>query len=205
MIQPLRFVEITDANDDLFSDWLDLYETSFPPEEKVLVSEFIELLKEKAKGTRPNSHIQAALQNDRFVALLRYDLGKEPGIAYLWYLAVHPDARNTGVGAACFDEVVRCAQEAGMRGVAFEVETCEHCADPERRELAERRVEFYKRQGSHLLGGIEYAHSVGPHQPEIPMHIMVRPIEPITAVEAFEMARSLFGDAVAQVGELELS
>ena len=203
MTEPLRFVEITDANDDLFSDWLDLYETSFPPEEKVLVSEFIDLLEEKAKGARPNSHIQAALQNDRFVALLRYDLGKEPGIAYLWYIAVHPDARSGGIGSACFNEVVGRAQEAQLRAVVFEVEIPEHLDDVERRECARRRIEFYRRQGALVLGGIRYIQRL-PNQPEIPLHIMVRPMEAVTARQAFEMAQLLFDD-VTQIAELELS
>jgi ribosomal protein S18 acetylase RimI-like enzyme len=203
MIQPLRFVEITDANDDLLLDWLDLYETSFPPEEKVLVSEFIDLLEEKANGTRPDSHIQAALQNDRFVALLRYDLGKEPGIAYLWYIAVHPDARSGGIGSACFNEVVRRARDAQLRAVVFEVEISGHFDDSERRECARRRIEFYRRQGALLLTGIQYIQQL-PHQPAIPLHIMVRPIEPVTPQDAFEMAQLLFDD-VTQIAELELS
>lgn len=199
----LRFVDITDANDELFTPWLDLYETSFPPEERILISEFLTLIKGKSKDEWPYSYIQAALdEQDSFVALLRYDLGKEPGIAYFWYLAVHPDARGGGIGAECFGEVVRRATEAGLRAVVFEVEVPGHFENPTRQELARRRIGFYKRQGAKLLTGIHYMQQL-PHQPAIPLHVMVRPIEPVTPQEVFDMAQRLF-DGVTQVGELGL-
>ncbi len=198
----LHFAEITDANDELLQKWLDLYETAFPPEERVLVSSFLWLLNEKRAGNRPHSHIQAVLdETSSFVALLRFDLGKEPGIAYLWYLAVDPEARGGGVGSECFREVVRRAEEAKLRAVVFEVEVPEHFGDPARRENARRRIEFYRRQGAKVLTGIHYIQRIS-NQPEIPMHILVRPIEAITAGEAFEMARLLFDD-VTQIGELD--
>lgn len=199
----LKFIDITDPNDDLFSDWLDLYETSFPPEEKILVSSFLWILKEKAKGTRADSHIQAVLdEQNTVVAALRYDLGKELGIAYGWYIAVHPDARNRGIGAECFNEVIRRASEVGLRAFVFEVEVPEHFDDPEREELARRRIDFYRRQGALLLGGVRYIQQIR-NQPAIPLHIMVVPIEPIAPQEALEMAQKLF-DNVTQVGELTL-
>jgi len=199
----LTFVDIGDPTDKLFDAWLDLYQASFPPEERIPASDFVRLLREKAAGTRPNSHIQAVLdQSGEFVALLRYDLGKEPGIAYLWYLAVDPAARGGGIGSECFSEVVRRAEEGRLRAVVFEVEIPEHFDNPERREFARRRIEFYRRQGALVLRGIRYIQQL-PGQPPIPLHIMVRPIESVSAQEAFEMARKLF-DNVTQVGELEL-
>lgn len=60
----LRFVDITDIRDGLLLPWLNLYETSFPPEEKMLVSEFLLLLKEKAEGEREHSHMTAALDSE---------------------------------------------------------------------------------------------------------------------------------------------
>jgi ribosomal protein S18 acetylase RimI-like enzyme len=199
----LRFVDITDANDDLLMPWLDLYETSFPPEEKVLVSSFLQLLKDKAKGEYPDSHMQAVLDDEgRFVALLRFDLINDPGATYLWYIAVHPDARSGGIGSACFQEVVRRATEAGLRAVVFEVEIPDHSADPERQDCARRRIEFYRRMDCLLLTGIHYMQRVT-NQPAIPMYTMIRPIEPVTPQEAFEMVTALL-DGVTQVGELGL-
>ena len=198
----LKFVDITDCNDDLLIPWLDLYETSFPPEERVLVSSFLQLLKERAKGDYPDSYMQAVLDDDvRMVAAIRFDVVREFGATYFWYMAVDPSVRNRGIGSACFDEVVRRATEAGTRAMVLEVEMPDHSPD---QEMSARRIGFYRRHGAAMLTGIEYMQSVGPHQPAIPMHIMILPIEPVTPQEAFDMVHSLFGNAIKQVGELRL-
>ena len=204
MKEPLRFVEITDINDDLLLPWLDLYEISFPPEEKVFVSYFLALLKDKAKGLRADSYMTAAVDGDgALVGLMRFDANIEQ-TAYLWYLAVHPDMQGQGVGSFCHDEVLQRSREAGARAAVMEVEIPEEISDPQHRKRAEMRIEFYKRHGALLLRGIRYIHSVGPHQPEIPLHIMICPFESITPQEAFGMAKWLFGESLTQVGELRL-
>lgn len=203
MKEPLRFSEITDLNDDLLLPWLDLYEISFPPEEKVFVSYFLALLKDKAKGLHADSHMMAAIDADeRLVGLMRFDANLEMRIAYLWYLAVSPDAQGCGIGSACHEEVLKRSREAGARAAVMEVEIPEEIVDLQHRKRAEMRIEFYKRHGALLLHGIRYIHSVGPHQPEIPLYIMVCPFESVTPLEAFDMAKWLFGDSVTQIGDL---
>lgn len=204
MSEPLEFVEIDGVDHDLLPDWLDLYEVSFPPEEKVLVSSFLRLLRAKSAGRKQESCMLAALDGTgEMVGIMRFDADSDTHIAYFWYLAIRPETRSRGLGSACFSEVLKRATEAGMRALVFEVEIPEEQPNPEHRELAQRRIGFYRRQGAMLLGGIHYVHSVGPHQPEVLMHIMVRPIEPVSPREAFDMAKTLF-DGVTQVGELTL-
>jgi hypothetical protein len=70
--------------------------------------------------------------------------------------------------------------------------------------LAERRIGFYRRLGARVLTGIEYLQRVGPHQPPVPMHIMVQCAGICAADEVYGWAKGLFGDAVRQVGELGL-
>lgn len=205
MSNRLQFVEIDRVDHHLLPDWLDIFEPSFPPEEKVLISCFLRLLKQKSEGERQDSHMLAAL-NERaeMVGIMRFDNDADTRIAYFWYLAVSAEIRSRGLGSACFNEVLRRATDAGMRALVFEVEIPEEQSDAAHREYAQRRICFYKRQGAQLLQGIRYLQQVNPHQPEILMHIMVRPIEPITPQEAFDMARILFEDKVMQVGELGL-
>ncbi len=199
----LRFVDITSASDDLFIPWIELYETAFPPEERILVSRFLDLLKAKGRGEYPDSHMQAALDEDgEFAALLRFDLIREREAAYLWYLAVHPEARNGGVGSQCFAYVLDRAVEAGMKALVWEVEAPEHIEDPARREPAERRIGFYRRQGALMLTGIHYVQKL-PHQPPVPLRVMVRPIQPVTPQDVFQLANNLL-EGVNQVGELGL-
>lgn len=199
----LTFVDIREACDELFIPWIELYETSFPPEERILVAQFLTLLKAKERGEYPESHMQAALDGDgKFCALLRYDLVKEREAAYFWYLAVHPEARSGGIGAECFAHVVARATQAGLRALVWEVEVPEHFEDPERRALAQRRIAFYRRQGALMLTGIDYQQQL-PNQPAIPLHVMVRPIQPVTPQEVFDLANKLL-DGVEQAGELGL-
>lgn len=199
----LRIAEITDINDDILLPWLDLYEMSFPPEEKVLVSRFLALLKAKARGEREHSHMLAVLdETGKLAGLARFDSVREPQVAYLWYLAVSPDARGKGLGGAIHDEVLRRCREAGARAAVMEVEIPEESPDA---EFARSRIEFYRRHGAKLLTGIRYTHTVGPHQPEVLMNIMIRPFEPVTPEEALHAARVLFGnEAVEVVGEVGL-
>ena len=44
MAEPLFFVPIEDLHDELLLPWLDLYETAFPPTERVLISTILENL-----------------------------------------------------------------------------------------------------------------------------------------------------------------
>jgi ribosomal protein S18 acetylase RimI-like enzyme len=202
-MRDLKFVDITDIRDDLLPAWLDLYEVSFPPEEKVLVSQFLELLRDKANGLREHSHMMAALdETGKLVGIMRSDDLREPGVAYLWYLAVDPNARGKGLGRACHEETLRRCREAGARAAVMEVEIPDESPDP---EFARRRIEFYRRHGALMLTGIHYVHRAAPHLPAINMHILVRPFEDITPEDAFDFACALFGDdAVTRVGELGL-
>lgn len=205
MSNSLTFVELDRVDHELLPDWLDLFEVSFPPEEKVLVSRFLKLLKDKAVGENQDSHMLAALdENNQIAGIMRFDNDPGTRISYFWYLAVRSNTRSRGIGSACFAEVLRCATEAGMRALIFEVEIPEEQSDPAHREYAQGRIGFYRKQGAQLLGGIHYVQTVAPHQPEIPMHIMVRPIEPVTPSEALDTARTLFEGSVTQVGELTL-
>lgn len=199
----LTFVELTDINDDLLPAWLDLYETSFPPEERILVSDFLLMLKQKVRGEWEHSHMMAALDSEaKLVGILRFDALLDGDMACLWYLAVTPEARGRGMGSACLEEALRRCREAGARAAVLEVEIPDQAPDP---EFARRRIEFYRRHGALMLQGIHYLQSVGPHQPDIPMHILVCPFQPITPQEAFEFAQTLFGEnAVTKVGELGL-
>lgn len=205
MDRTLKFVEIGNIDDDLLLPWFDLYETAFPPQERVLISSFLQLLKDKASGKCADSYVVAVRDNmDNFVGMLRYDMDSDSGFAYLWYLAVVPNSRNSGYGSSCYNHILQRAKECGMRGVLFEVEIPELCSNSVQCELAQRRIAFYRRSGARMLTGIHYMQSVGPHQPPMPMHIMIGLIEPLSAQQSFEVAKMLLGDAVTQIAELSL-
>lgn len=201
----VRIVEITSVDDPLLLPWLDLYEVSFPPQERVLVSDHLRVLIEKANGRARDAYLLAAVNEaGDLIGMIRYHLASDCRVAHLWYLAVVPDMRSKGIGAICYNEVRDRARQAGMRAMLFEVDIPVLPGTEEAEAPARRRIAFYQRQGAYLLGGIGYMQSIGPHQAPVPMHIMVHPFEPIDSKEAFELAKALFGESVQQSGVLSL-
>src|SRR5690606_36980481 len=162
--------------------------------EKMLVSSHLRVLRAKAAGGAPDSHLWAAVDEDgTLVGMARYDVDREAEAVCLWYLAVRPGERGRGLGARIYGEVVHRARDARLRALVFEVELPEEAQSPEERDFALRRIGFYRRQGARLLEGIHYTQSVGDHQPEIPMHVMVHPLVEMSAAEAFTLGEQVLG------------
>lgn len=204
----LRITEITTPDDDLLLPWLDLYEIAFPPAERMLVSFYLRLLREKRDGLWPDHNLLAVQREGVFVGLAHYVVVAEQDLVWLWMFAVTPEARNQGVGAAIYGEIVR-RLPAGTVAVLIEVERPDLAHTEAERELAERRIAFYRRQGARLLEGVHYVQSVGLHQPPLPMHVMLHPLQALDAETAFALARAVFvggggGETITQTGVLSL-
>ncbi len=204
----LCITELIDPDDALLLPWLDLYETAFPPSERVLVSFYLRLLRDKRAGLQPDHHLLAAQRERAFVGLAHYVMLAEPCCAWLWMFAVTPPARNQGIGAALYGEIVRrLPVETGA--MLIEVERPDLAHTGAERESTERRIAFYRRQGARLLEGVHYVQSVGPHQTPLPMHVMVHPLQPLDAEMAFRMVCTVLGDGagaerIKQTGPLAL-
>ncbi|MGI6295477.1 MAG: GNAT family N-acetyltransferase [Armatimonadota bacterium] len=199
----LQYVELTSINDKLLLPWLDLYETSFPPEEKILVSRFLRYLDPDFEEDGVQNHLVAAVnEHGEFVGLMFYRIRSATGAFSLWYLATLPELRGNGVGAQCYLEVVRRAQEKGSPFVVFEVEVPEASPDA---ELARRRIGFYRRLGAKLLGGIRLVQKMGIHASEVQMNVMIHPLTSITPQQAFDIAAEYVdNEGLSQIGELAL-
>jgi len=197
----LHITEIIDLNDDLLLPWLDLYETAFPPAERMLVSFYLRLLREKRAGLHPDHHLLAVQREGVFVGLAHYVMVAEQRLAWLWMFAVTPEARNHGNGAAIYGEIVR-RLPVGTVAMLIEVERPDLAQTEAERVLAERRIAFYRRQGARLLEGMYYVQSVGPHQSPLPMLVMLHPLQVLDAETAFRYAQAILGDAIAQTGQL---
>lgn len=199
-----RIAEITDLNDDLFPPWLDLYETTFPPIEKTLVSYYLKLLKEKACGLRQNHHVLALLDHhDELVGIAHYEIRQQENVALFWYLAITPAKRNHGLGNTLYRHVLRRLPST-LTALILEVEIPELVETQQQRDTARRRLHFYRRLGAVQLTGIHYLQVAGPHQPPLPMHILVHPLQPLNAQTAYRLCESIFGDLIAQTGPLAL-
>lgn len=199
-------VEIASLEDDLLIPWLDLYETSFPPNEKVLVSHFLALLNSRGRGHDQHEYMLAAVDSSRrLLGLACYQLTPEAGVAVLWYLATHPQGRNHGLGGDFYDHIVSLVDRARFQALLLEVEIPELCENDELRRLAVRRINFYRRHGAFLLEGVDYLQYVGWHQPPTPMYIMVHPLRALDAAACFGLAKAYAGEALTLSGSLALA
>ena len=206
MDDEFTFLEITSLEDGLLLPWLDLYETAFPPNEKVLVSHFLALLKAKAEGQGEDEFMLAAVDSSgALLGLACYQHMPEARLAVLWYLAVRLQARNRGLGGKFYDHIASLVNRTGCQALLLEVEIPELCETVELAELAARRINFYRRHGALVLQGVDYLQYVGWHQPPTPMYIMVHPFQPLDAQACFDLAKAYAGDALAQSGRLALA
>ena len=197
--------EIVDPADPLLdSFWFPLYRRAFPDDERVAEDDH------RAAVADPDRHVLVALDDGRPVAIARYDVFSESlpaAFAYLMYMAVDERSVSRGHGQQIFGEVVRRLTDdpAAPRVIVFEVQQQAESNSPEHHQLPDRRIAFYRRQGSTVLGGVEYVQHVPGHA-GVPMLIMARPLgEGVLPVDVFVAARHLFDDDVRQTSDLVLS
>lgn len=202
-MQPDQFslVEIVDFNDPLFLDWLDLYETAFPFNERMLVSSVMKSLKRIGQGSDKNLHYLALVDEDKnCLGLMVYYTYSELQAAWLWYLAVKQSERSKGLGSYLYRQLLQRLDPARYKLLVFEVEI----PGAENTSNADRRIAFYKRQGALLVEGIRYIQEIGWHSPPTHLHLMVHPLQPLSAEQAFALVQEVFGGAVEKVGEVAL-
>jgi len=202
MAEPLFFVPIEDLHDELLLPWLDLYETAFPPTERVLISTILENLGNQKFNKERDMHIDAIMvKNNLFIGIAMYELPLDKPVAILWYVAVDPEQRSKGWGSLIYHQLLSKLDPKVITGLFFEVEIPN---DSHSSSDAVKRIRFYQKNGAKLLTGIHYMQSVGWHQPPTPMHIMVHPLQPMDAETAYKLAYSIFGEAMQKTGTLAL-
>jgi hypothetical protein len=202
--EEFRIHEITRVDDRLLLPWLDLYEVSFPPSEKALVSTFLAALNEGAQFAQEELQLLAAVDRvDRLKGMAVCQRFTQPNAALLWYLAIVEGERRKGYGSGFYLEIVE-RLDPSCRALFLEVEIPDLTATPQAHKLADRRISFYRRLGARVLRGIHYLQYVGDHVPPFPMHLMVHILQPLDAAQAFELASAIFGKFISQEGALRL-
>jgi len=203
--EELRMVEIVDINDDLLLPWLTLYETAFPPAERLLVSTQLQMLKRRTTDESGGACMLAVLDGQgSLIGMMQYEVIQQASAAILRYFAVQPAKRDHGLGSRIYRELWNRLDAAACRALVLEVEIPEEAESEEHRRLAEKRIAFYGRLGARLLRGVHHMQYVGWHQAPIPMHVMVHSREPISAQVAYDIAKAVLDDSTSQVGALSL-
>ncbi len=206
MADDLQYHEIVSLDDPYYDDWLDLYQSSFPLNEQMRVSDHNRILRLKMRGEASEEKLMAVLDTQgKLIGMSRYTNEPKCKVVVLWYLAIAPESRNQGVGVKFYTELLNRVRSEWPDAIALilEVQNPAITLDPNERAFARRRIEFYWRNGAHLLGGIYYVQSTGWQEP-LPMHLMAHSIKhELAPGEAVSLAKCLFGDALKEIDEPE--
>lgn len=190
--------EMTEITDPALHSYLDLYETAFPPQERIPVSSIIETLLGKPDDGG-SVFLLAETRDDGLFAGFAHVVLLDRAV-YLLYMAAAASLRGAGVGSSLLAEVKQMA-DWREQPMILEVEDPDTLTG-DARNLAERRIGFYRRHGFRVLRGISYLQTV-PFYPEgLPMLIMVCPgSREMPADSAVELAEECFGESVTRLDE----
>jgi len=203
--------EITSRLDPALPSLFDIYQKSFPVEEQMLLSFFLNKLEAKEQGEAVEFHIDVLAQEREVAGFAIYEIGEAVEDlgrgGYLWYIAANPDLRGGGIGKRLYTHVRDTMFHTyDCRGLFFEIEISTEALERHGQasaDYAEWRKRWYKRQGAFELQGTHYLCGTG-WQPPIPMQVMVHPNGPLTPDEAIRLAHEVQDEAIEVVGELAL-
>lgn len=188
MTDSISLVEVHEAHGRLAEQAFAIYEASFPVEERDSVENLVDLIQRSASGQLDEGidfRFLAGVSDGQIVALSIYTYHARLRLGYLWYLAITAISRGQGLGSWMFSQTMdRLAHEGGERplGMCWEVERPYDVPDPDLRELAERRIRFYERNGSVLFPNVDLlTPALAEGLPEVSYHLMYYPLadEPI--------------------------
>lgn len=173
--------EVTSLPEGLAAQAKDLYERSFPEEERNGFDEMIAALggPPEADG-RPRLII--AVRDDALLGLSFFKYYREAEIGYLWYICVDLETRGSGIGTKLYQDsvaaLIQAARESGgrIKGIIFEVERLDSEAHPVIGDPI-RRVKFYERLGARLILGYDYRQPPKPPHGPVPLQLMFHPLD----------------------------
>jgi GNAT superfamily N-acetyltransferase len=181
-----NLLELTDTTTEIARQSLALYESAFPPAERVPVESIINSIRQRGRASGKEGyvpHFFTAVQDSRAVGLAFYGYFSHTRLGFLYYLAVQPDLRGQGLGAWLLGKTIEMLpQDAAAtggepsRGLVWEVERPVDASTPDERELRQRRINFYARSGALLLEGLDFlAPPLGENLPPVMYHVMFIP------------------------------
>lgn len=182
--EPL-LIEITDPDSDLARQAFEIYEASFPLEERDPVERIANAMRRKQEMNRDPGHIShflAAVDTGRVIGLVMYSYYKKERLGFLFYMAIHLDLRGQGLGSWMFQQTLhRLEKDADALageppiGMFWEVERPHDATNEAERILRERRIRFYQRNGAVLMDWIDFtAPPLGEDLPPVPYYLMFR-------------------------------
>lgn len=206
----LIFHEILSIQDPSWDSWQAIYYDSFPKNERMTERFFLRLLKKKAAKRARDDHLWAISHKDEpglVLAIAYFQTLRKLKIGYLWYIAIRQGHRGQGLGADIYAAILSQVKPEGFKLAIFEVEKPEQVATrgAAARDLAERRIQWYRRQGAKLLGGVRFFQKVDAPVAPIEMRVMAHLFAEMTPKEVFKIAAKLFKKDLLKIGSLSLT
>ena len=194
---------ITQIDDPALVQVMDIYQKAFPPEEQMLASFFIKILKDPSQKL-------AVVEADGLVRGFIQWQTYEPGSpCYLCYLAVDERYRGQGIGEYLYRFVLDQCDPDTMPAMLFEIEHPDEARKhgPAAETMALRRQGWYQRLGAKVIEGTHFICGTD-WFPGIPMKPMIHSVVPVSPQEAFDWAMEILADdnseKLRQMGELSL-
>lgn len=164
------------ARDAEFDDIYRLMELSFPIDELRPRDGQLETLRRDC--------VSAYVSGDGVIDAF-FTVWKLDGFSYIEHFAVSPQKRGAGLGGSLLSELLNIIPLP----VCLEVE-------PPERDIAARRIEFYKRAGFFYDGRVWIQFPLSPGQGFVPLRLMTYPSPPSPELYAHmraEVERRVFG------------
>jgi GNAT superfamily N-acetyltransferase len=190
--------EVTDFHTTVGQQVIAIYEQSFPEAEREPVETIAANLNSSDLNTEV-THLRALVEQEAVVGFTYFSSYPEYYLGFLKFIAVRADIRGKGYGPILLQDALEQLRADGVRatgwpylGLVLEVERPELAANDQDRQLRERRIQFYRRNGARMIEGIDYiAPPVAAGQPSLPFYLMV-----LRAVPKYGMQRWLRQNAV---------
>lgn len=156
-----------------------IYENAFPEEERDPVDEIAASL--HGSDDTEVVHLRALVEQNEVMGFTYFSTYPDYYLGFLKFIAVRADLRGRGYGPVLLQDAIRQVRADGIctmgwpyLGLVFEVERPEAAENAHERQLRERRIHFYQRNGATMIKGIDFiAPPITPQQPSIPFHLMV--------------------------------
>jgi ribosomal protein S18 acetylase RimI-like enzyme len=153
----IQLIRITDPYGKTWEKAMEIYESSFPVEEKRPYEKHLQLVR-----GNDSYHFYAATEGEMLIGIVI--LWKLEGFIYLDYLATLSNARNKGYGKRIVEQVKEIFNEP----IILEVELPDN-------DLSQRRIGFYTRLGFHLLNFHYFMPKYNNPKEKFPMLLMSFP------------------------------
>lgn len=199
-IHSTYLTKITDLDSNAFQTCMQLYENSFPPEERKSFASIKVLLEKQVYCL----YALELVPQCTIIGFALIMLHKKPDFLFIDNIAIDKAWQGKGYGSELIRQVT-ASQSSQSLGVFLEVEKPELADDSADRRVREKRLDFYSALGFIPFKDIPYLFPVQNDTP-IPLLLMFKPapgVHKLTAETVKQMIKAVYYNIHSDVDNLE--